>query len=691
MRLFNLGCLLLISIICSHSVQSDIKEPTTNSMLTLKEVKIVMPDGVMLAADLYIPSGLKSTDRLPVLLEYTPYRKTESRGRNYSLYSYFIKNGYIVARVDIRGTGNSAGHVIPYEYSKIELDDGEAIIAWLAKQDWSNGNIGMFGISWGGFNAIQMAVRNPPALKTFIAVMATEALYQEDVHYMDGIIHTDSWMMSNDLNNSLPGAPEYRLDNEWLNNRFNVEPSVFTYMRHQKDGPFWDRASSLDKYDKIKIPGFHIGGWYDGYRNSLPRMLENVSAPVKAIIGPWDHDFPHNAGHSPRIEWRHEAVRWFDHWLKDIDTGIVDEPSFAVFIRNWHPPKSDIEEIPGQWRWEDGWPIKRSRLKTLYASSKHELSTNQTGKATHSLKYKASVGLAGGGPVMWWGSVPPDQQSMDDHSLVYDSQPLDSPMEILGRPRAKINVSADAKHANWVVRISDIAPDGRVTQVAGAGFNGTHRNSARKPEYLVPGEIFPLDIEMHFTSWVFPKGHRIRFAISNAMWPMLWTTPYPMTTSLTIGGRSGAKIELPVITPANRPIPQFKAPFEDPSLAGFASINSGNITGYAEISSIQRNAKTGEALGVATNKTSYSYPWGLEHFEELLEHRTSDIEPGQTSVTGHYAVVKELKDRLIRLEQDVEFKSDSKNFQMIFNRRIKLNGKILHEKQWDEIFPRDFQ
>jgi putative CocE/NonD family hydrolase len=623
-----------------------------------------MPDGVSLAADLYMPTNIELSDNVPVILEYTPYRKMESRGGRYKTYSYFAKHGYVVARVDARGTGNSEGHVIPYEYSDIELDDGEIIIDWLSKQEWSNGNVGMFGISWGGFNSIQMAVRNPPALKAFIALMATEALYQEDVHYIDGIMHTDSWMMSNDLNNSLPGAPEYKLDENWLKNRFEAEPSVYTYMRNQRDNSFWDRASSLDKYEQIKIPGFHIGGWYDGYRDSLPRMLENMNAPVKALIGPWDHDFPHNAAHSPQIEWRHEAVRWFDHWLKNIDTGIMDEPPLTVFVRDYHPPQSDIIDIPGKWRYEDGWPIERSQTQTLFAGPNNDLSSSQTETAIHKLNYKASSGLAGGGPVMWWGSVPPDQQSMDNDSLVYDSELLDEPIEILGMPRAILNVSADAIRANWVVRVSDVAPDGSVTQVGGAAFNGTHRNSAREPQSLVPGEEFPLEIEMHFTSWVFAKGHKIRFAVSNSMWPMLWPTPYPMTTTLEIGGDNGARLELPVIPFENRATPIFKTPKEDPSLEGF---------------------------GFALNGTTYQFPWGIERFEEKLEHRTSDVNPAQTSVTGIYAVVKEVEGRTLRLEQDVEFKSDENNFRLIFIRRIKVNGELFHEKKWDEIIPRDFQ
>ena len=244
----RLSMLLLIAA-CSSQVGT--------SGPSVQQVWIPMDDGVKLAADIYFPDAQGGAEQYPVLLEYLPYRKDESRARNYSLYSYFLDQGYAVARVDIRGTGRSEGVTIPYEYSDIELDDGEVVIDWLSKQDWSTGSVGMFGISWGGFNSIQMAMRNPPALKAFVAVMATDALYQEDVHYMDGIMHTDSWMMSHDLYNAMPGAPDFVLDED-----VGREPlqsgtlRLYAYMRQQRDGPFWDRASARGQYEKIKVPGF---------------------------------------------------------------------------------------------------------------------------------------------------------------------------------------------------------------------------------------------------------------------------------------------------------------------------------------------------------------------------------------------------------------------------------------------------
>ena len=682
---------LVAALVYALAACSPATEDEVDASIEITEARITLKDGVRLAADIYWPVGADEGDQFPVLLEYLPYRKDESRSRNHGVYSYFLNHGYIVARVDMRGTGNSEGTTIPYEYSDIELDDGEEVIDWLSRQDWSTGSVGMFGISWGGFNSIQMAMRNPPALKAFVALMATEYLYQEDVHYMDGIMHTDSWMMSNDLYNSLPGAPEFKLDEDWVKNRFDVEPSVYAYMRQQRDGPFWDRASARGQYEKIRVPGYHIGGWYDGYRNSLPRMLEHVQAPVKAMIGPWDHYFPHNAWPAPQVEWRYEAVRWFDHWLKGEDTGILEEPDLAVYVRDYYPPDPALEAIPGHWRWEDGWPIERVDHQKWYVQDDHALSVEPADEAAHSMDYKPSVGLEGGGQTMWWGSVTPDQQAMDDHSLVYDSEPMTEPLEILGRPMARLNVSADAPRANWVVRISDVAPDGQVTQVAGAAFNGTHRNSAREPEDIVPGELFPLDIKLHFTSWVFPKGHRIRIAISNSQWPMLWPTPLAMTSTIAIGGDNGTRVDLPVVPPGSEIVPSFKDPVPSPGLPDYETLDSGNITGYAAITSIDRDPETGEFFGVATNTGATRYPWGIERFEEEIEHRTSDENPAKTSVVGRYKLTEELKDRTLEFEQTVEFRSDEENFYLKFHRWVLVDGEPYKEKVWDEVIRRDFQ
>jgi putative CocE/NonD family hydrolase len=659
--------------------------------LSMEEVWIPMPDGVRLAADLYKPVGGGPEELFPVLLEYLPYRKTESRSRNWSLYSYFVRRGYVVARVDIRGTGNSEGELIPYEYSDVENDDGEVVIGWLSAQPWSNGNVGMFGISWGGFNSIHLAMRNPPALKAILAVDATDDLYQDDVHFMDGVLHVDSWEMSQDLDNARPGAPEYRIDEAYFRDRFDTLPWMMTYKRQQRDGPFWDRTALKVRYDSIRVPTFVIGGWYDGYRDSVPRMLEHLQAPIKAIVGAWHHAFPHDAYPKPQIEWRYEAVRWFDHWLKGRDTGILEEPRFAVYVRQWHPPGPYLEEAPGEWRWEEGWPIERAEERALYPQANHTLEPVSSPATIHQLRYVPSIGIEAGGPVMWWGDVAHDQRPTDAFSLVYDSDPLASEMEILGLPRALLEVSADAPRANWFVRLSDVAPDGTVTQVAGAGFNGTHRESAREPKAIEPGEVFLLEIEMHFTSWVFPEGHRIRLAVANAQWPMLWPTPYPMTTSLHLGGGHGSQVLLPVVPHEDRPRPSFLPPEEDPELPGYKSLDEGTTSGYGEISSVDRNPRTGEVRVTATNGGGTRYPWGLERYEETIVHVTSDDHPENTSVRGEHRLEVELEKRTLTWESELLFRSDLLSFYYTYTRRLLENGELVREKTWQDTIPRDHQ
>jgi putative CocE/NonD family hydrolase len=658
--------------------------------ITIQQAWIPMPDGVKLSVDLYMPPDKKAAERFPVLLEYLPYRKTDSRGRNYPLYAYFVKRGYVVAAVDIRGTGNSEGRLIAYEYTDQEQQDGEAVIDWLSKQSWSTGKVGMFGISWGGFNSIHMAMRNPPALKAIIAIDATDDLYQDDVHFIDGIMHLDSWEMSQDLDNARPGAPDYTINEDYFRNRFDTQPWMMTYKRQQRDGPFWDRTALKTRYDSIRVPTFVIGGWYDGYRDSIPRMLEHLKAPIKAMIGPWSHDFPHNAYLKPQMEWRNEAVRWFDYWLRGIDTGILKEPQFAVYVRKWHPPGPVLETVPGEWRWEDGWPISRIRQQVFYPHADHSLSPQAAEQAIHQLRNIPSAGIEASGPVMWWGDVAPDQRPTDAFSLVYDSEPLASDLEILGLPRALLAVAGDAPHANWFVRLSDVAPDGTVTMITGAGFNGTHRESDRDPKAIEPGREFPLDIEMHFTSWVFPKGHRIRFAVNNSQWPMFWPGKYPVTTSMRLGPEA-SRLLLPVVPYEKRPAPNFLPPENEPPMAGFEDLDTGNSSGYGEIGTIERTTSTHTTRIIAPNHSAYRYPWGTETFDESITHEITDDHPEAASVVSKHSFHVELTDRKLTWEASLEFHSDLQTFYYKYTRRLLQDGKLLREKTWTDTIPRDFQ
>lgn len=677
------------SIATAAQVQGPGTPVLVHAGVALYEATIPMPDGVRLAADLYLPEGPVPAGGYPVLLEYLPYRKDEGRSDRFSFVSYFVQRGFAVARVDIRGTGRSGGRLVDYEYSEQEQQDGDAVIAWLAAQPFANGNVGMFGISWGGFNSIQMAMRRPPALKAIVAVMATDDIYEDDVHFMDGVMHVDAWEIGQDLWNALPGAPEFVIDDEYFANRFDTTPWLLVQKRQQRDGPHWDRGSLNRDYSLINIPTFVVGGWYDGYRDSVPRMLEHLRAPVRGLLGPWNHTWPHHAVPPPAIEWRADVARWFDQWLKGVDTGIMDEPRFDVYLRDWHPPGVNPEYIPGRWLALDGWPAPQITPRELRLHGDGTLSPEAAAPATRALKYIPGVGIEASGSVMWWGDWAPDQRAADAQSLVFDSAPLTQPRSMLGFPRARLHVSADAPLAHWVVRLSDVAPDGRVTQVAGAAFNGAHRNSSANPEPLTPGVVVPLDIELHFSSWVFAKGHRIRVAISNAQWPMLWPTPHAMTTTLHVGGSHASTLVLPQITGTPRAGRTWPEPVADPELPGYEDIAAETVSGYPEISEVIRNERERTTRVIATNSGASAYPWGKVSFTERIEHRVADDAPAQAGVGARYTITAELPGRTLEWQALLDFRSDARVFHYDFTRRLLQDGRLVREKHWREAIPRD--
>jgi predicted acyl esterase len=518
--------------------------------------------------------------------------------------------------------------------------------------------------------------------------MATDDLFQDDVHYIDGQLCIDTYEIAQDLENSLPAAPDFSIDEDYFRDRFDTTPWLLVFKRQQRDGPFWNRTSLNERYDSIEIPTFVIGGWYDQYPDSLLRMVEHVKAPLKAIIGPWAHSFPHDGYPKPLMEWRHEAVRWFDQWLKGRDTGILGEPRFAVFVRRWHPPDPRLEEVPGEWRFEEGWPLERARPRTLYPQPDHSLGAAAPAKDAHALRYVPSVGVENG---LWSGEVVLDQRPIDAYSLVYDTEPLEEDLEILGMPRVVLKASADAPLARWFVRLSDVAPDGTVTQTSWAGLNGAHRQSAESPEPLEPGRVHPLEIELRSTSWTFPRGHRIRLSVHNAQWPMIWPTPHRMTTELHLGGEDPTRVVLPVVPYEERPRPEFLQPAEDPQPAGYRVVSEGTSSGYSEVQVVERNVPDATTRVVARNATRNEYPWGSIRTADEIVYRVADEHPEAASVGSDMKRIVEVGGRNLVWQGVLDFRSDTDHFYYAYTRRLLEGDRVIREKTWKETIARDFQ
>jgi predicted acyl esterase len=643
---------------------------------------IPMKDGVRLAATLYMPDGAEPRDKFPALLDYLPYRKDDgTAASDYPKNAYFARRGYVGARVDIRGFGASEGRPTDREYSEQEQIDGEQVIHWLAAQPWSNGKVGMYGISWGGFNAIQMAMRNPPELKAIIAADATEELFHDDIHYVDGMMHIDEFELNMDMAPGMTGAPDYTLDEKVLGPRFDAAPWSLEYLKHQRDGVFW--RSPVRPLSEVKVPCFLIGGLVDGYRDSIPRMLEQVKAPVRALVGPWNHSYPNDADFGPRIEWREDAVRWWDYWLKGKDTGVLQDPKVVIYMRHWFPPNPNLESVPGEWRAENGWPPQGVANSILYLQPNHTLTHTTSDAEVHRLKYIPSVGVEAG---FWWGELLSDQRPVDAFSLVYDSAPLTEELAILGRPHALLQASADAPLANWFARLSDVAPDGSVTQITGAGLSGAQRESMSAPQRLQPGKLYPLDVEMHLTSWVFSKKHRIRLSVSNALWPMVLSTPHNMTTSLQLGGVSGSRIALPVV-PLHGVQPRVSPPQPSEERSDLKSFGF-SWPGEWVVTRDEAGQKT---TVLWKGKMGGEYPWGKETDLEQLTYKIDDAHPEISMIHGEAETTLDLKDRVLVWSGHLSVTSDTSNFFYKYTRELRKDGKVVKTKTWEETIPRDLQ
>jgi uncharacterized protein len=651
----------------------------------LEKTWIPMKDGVRLAVTLYKPAKLKTGERVPALLEYLPYRKDDDEAvRDYGTHSYFARRGYVGARVDIRGFGTSEGKPPDREYSAQEQQDAEEVIAWLARQPWSNGKVGMLGISWGGFNSIQMALRKPPALKAILAVAATELLFKEDVHYIDGVFHVDEFELTMDLDQGRPGAPDFSLSESVIGPRMDSAPWSLNYMKQQRDGEFWH--SPLRPLETLEVPAFLIGGLQDGYRDSILRMLDVVKAPLKAWIGPWNHGFPNGSDYGPAVEWRDQAVRWFDYWLKGRDTGVLQDPRVVIYQQHWHPPESQAQDIPGEWRAE-AWPPAGLTLMTLYLQPEHRLGPQSPAAGRDMLRYVPSAGVEAG---FWWGELLTDQRPVDAFSLIYDSPTLSDDVAILGLPRVTLQVSADAPLADWFVRLSDVAPDGRVTMVTGAGINGAQRNSMAAPEDLVPGKVYPLSLDLHLASWVFPKGHRIRIAVSNALWPMNWPTPYPMTTSVTLGGDVASRLILPEVPVHGPAVPPFAAPAPVEAPAGILGVGGGGAAWPGEWTVLRDEARQRSTV-IWKGSTAVSYPWGRFDHSEKLTYDIDDAHPDVARVQGDSEYIQAVKDHVLTWRGRLDVSSDARTFFYKYTRTLLRDGVVIRTRTWEEPIPRDHQ
>jgi uncharacterized protein len=518
------------------------RDDLPNTVRIVENLFIEMPDGCKLAAKLWLPEDAEKNP-VPAILEYIPYRKRDHcAGPDHETHAYYAGHGYAALRVDIRGSGDSEG-ALADEYLKLEQDDALAILDWIVAQSWCSGNVGMIGISWGGFNGLQVAARGPAALKAVITMCSTDDRYADDIHYVGGCMLADNMVWAANMFGRLALPPDPALVGEnwkdmWLDRLNNTGHWVEPWLEHQTRDAFWKHGSVCEDFSTIKCPVYAVGGWADAYTNTVFRLLENLQVPTRGLVGPWAHNWPHHGAPGPAINFLGESLRWWDQWLKGTDTGIMDEPQLTTWMQDTMPPRSSYEERPGRWITEPTWPSPNVTSES-FTLRPHALTRDDDGKPGEVLNLKSpeDTGFTSGA---WFphGHGPElalDQQLEEGGSLVFETPPLSEATELLGQPVARLKLSVDQPQAHLALCLSDVLPDGRTTRVSYGMLNLSHRDSHEQPEPLEPGKIYDITIPLNFCGQRFPKGHRIRLAISAAYWPAIWPSPDAVTLNLHTG------------------------------------------------------------------------------------------------------------------------------------------------------------
>jgi uncharacterized protein len=513
-----------------------------NGVRDVENAWIPMRDGTRLAARLWVPEGAEASP-VPVVLEYIPYRKRDlEREHDTVAHRYFAGHGYGAARVDLRGSGDSEG-VLEDEYLQRELDDAVDVLQWLAAQPWCDGSVGMYGISWGGFNGLQVAAMQPPELKAVITACSTDDRYADDVHYMGGCLLLDNlaWSAVMFAHNSFPPDPALvgeRWRDMWHERLEGSGLWLEKWLRHPHRDAYWKHGSICEDYHAVQCPVFAVSGWADGYSNAVFRMLDGLKCPRRGLIGPWAHAWPHLATPGPAIGFLQECLRWWDRWLKGVDNGIEREPELRVWMQDAAPPATRYDTRPGRWVAEDTWRSDRIEHRT-WRLAPHALVPEGAAVAEQDLDIRSPLGV-GRYAGKWCAydttpDLPSRQRFEDGGALVFDSEPLSEPLEILGAPIADLDLTVDRPVAQVAARLSDLAPDGAVTRVTYGLLNLTHRDGHEHPEPLEPGRRYRVQVRLNEVAQRFASGHRVRLALSTSYWPLAWPPPEPTTLGIRTG------------------------------------------------------------------------------------------------------------------------------------------------------------
>ena len=645
---------------------------------------ISLADGRRLAARIWLPDSANKKPA-PAILEYLPYRKRDGTAqRDDSTYPQFAAAGYVGIRVDISGTGESDGDWDD-EYSERELADGCEVIEWIAKQPWCDGKVGMMGISWGGFNSLQIAALQPAALKAVIAIGTTVDRYNDDIHYKNGCLLYSNFYWSSTMlcYASKPPDPELVGDgwrDTWIK-RLKTQPfPLATWLAHQRKDDYWKHGSISENYAAVKIPALVISGWADGYINAPPAAATRI-ANAKSINGPWIHKYPHIALPEPRLDFIKEAINWWDKWLKETDNGVEQLPAYRAYILEDARPLLHHDVEPGRWVAEAELPARESRERNYYLSPSRQLLDIPGRTREKSLASPQDCGTACGEffTIRPDGEMPADQRRDDSGSLVFDSGKLHQPVEILGRPKLRLRIKIDKPLGNIAVRLNDIHPNGDVSRVSWGVLNLAHRHGNENPQPMTPGVAESVEIELNECGYRFMRGHKMRVAISTSYWPMIMPPPEIVIATIRLGPDS--VITLPVRSGVD--VHTIEPPKDKNPLVEYRQVSQELRRRWVE-----RNFQTGESHYRVIDDTGEIEVPG---HEMISRHRHDERwtiaadDPLSHRSLSRYICWMQRGDWSIRTESESEMRCDADNFYVKATVRAYEGEELINEREWEEV------
>ena len=481
-----------------------------------------------------------------------PYRKDDnSLVDDSARFGFFSGHGYVGARMDLRGSGTSTG-ILEDEYSAQEQHDICEVIDWISRQPWCTGDVGMTGISWSGFNSLQVAALRPPALRTIISVCSTDDRYDNDVHYLGGSLlacYQSSWGSAMHANNTHPPDPAVVGDawrDMWLARLHHNTHYSALFTQHQRRDSYWRQGSVCEDYSAIAVPALLVGGWQDPYTDAVFRLVGALGPDSKALIGPWAHTWPDRPVPGPAIGYLQECVRWFDRWLKGVDNGVDADPRIRFYLQDSVPADAFIRSRPGRWFGSDAGPSESGAV--LWPQYDGALAgAPGTGTSSHSSPLLLGRGSRHFEPMGGLGDLPDVQTRDDADALSFTTDPLVEDLAIYGQPVLRIRLASDKPNAFVFVRLTEVAPDGESYLVTRGNLNLTHRNGHDDEVSAVPvGEFLDYEVSLKHIAQTVPTGRRLRLSISTSYWPWIWPSPERATIDVDLARTS---MTVPLLDP----------------------------------------------------------------------------------------------------------------------------------------------